>query len=47
MGRLPTQRYFFETIGNANEDVIRAYVEDQLKAVVKKRASYNYNLLLR
>jgi putative transposase len=30
-GKLWTQSYFVETIGNANEDVIRAYVRDQLK----------------
>ena len=29
-GKLWTQSYFVETIGNANEDVIRAYVRDQL-----------------
>jgi len=26
-----TQRYFVESIGYANEEVIRAYVQDQLK----------------
>ena len=30
-GKLWTQSYFVETIGNANEDVIRKYVRDQLK----------------
>ncbi len=30
-GKLWTQSYFVETIGNANENVIRAYVRDQLK----------------
>ena len=29
-GKLWTQSYFVETIGNANEDVIRAYVQSQL-----------------
>lgn len=29
-GKLWTQSYFVETIGNANEEVIRAYVRDQL-----------------
>ena len=29
-GKLWTQSYFVETIGNAKEDVIRAYVGDQL-----------------
>ena len=33
--KLWTQSYFVETIGNANEDVIRAYVQDQLKAMDK------------
>ena len=32
-GKLWTQSYFVETIGNANEDVIRAYVQNQLKAI--------------
>ncbi len=31
-----TQSYFVETIGNANEDVIRAYVRDQLTEHEKK-----------
>lgn len=29
-GKLWTQSYFVETIGNANEEVIRKYVQDQL-----------------
>ncbi|MFT5260777.1 MAG: putative transposase [Saprospiraceae bacterium] len=29
-GKLWTQSYFVETIGNANEDTIRAYVQNQL-----------------
>jgi putative transposase len=29
-GKLWTQSYFVETIGNANEEVIRAYVKNQL-----------------
>ncbi len=32
-GKLWTQSYFAETIGNANEEVIRQYVQDQLKAM--------------
>ena len=32
-GKLWTQSYFVETIGNANEEVIRAYVQDQLKVM--------------
>ena len=34
-GKLWTQSYFVETIGNANEDVIRKYVQDQLKVMDK------------
>lgn len=30
-GKLWTQSFFVETIGNANEDVIRKYVRNQLK----------------
>jgi putative transposase len=29
-GKLRTQSYFVETIGNANEETIRKYVQDQL-----------------
>lgn len=32
-GKLWTQSYFVETIGNANEEVIRQYVQDQLKVM--------------
>ncbi len=32
-GKLWTQSYFVETIGNANEEVIRQYAQDQLKAM--------------
>lgn len=35
-GKLWTQSYFVETIGNANEDVIRAYVRGQLTEYEKK-----------
>ncbi len=38
-GKLWTQSYFVETIGNANEDVIRAYVRDQLIEYEKKEES--------
>ena len=34
-GKLWTQSYFVETIGNANEEVIRQYVQDQLVAMNK------------
>lgn len=39
-GKLWTASYFVETIGNANEEVIRAYVQNQLKEMdkVEKRA---------
>ena len=35
-GKLWTQSYFVETIGNANEEVIRAYVQNQLNEMTKK-----------
>ena len=35
-GKLWTQSFFVETIGNVNEDVIRAYVRDQLIEYEKK-----------
>ena len=34
-GKLWTQSYFVETIGNANEEVIRKYVQDQLIVIDK------------
>ena len=34
-GKLWTQSYFVETIGNATENVIRQYVQNQLKAMDK------------
>ena len=34
-GKLWTQSYFVETIGNANEQVIRTYVQEQLKVMDK------------
>ena len=35
-GKLWTQRYFVESIGNANEEAIRAYVQNQLKTMNMK-----------
>ncbi|MFT4629023.1 MAG: putative transposase [Arenicella sp.] len=35
-GKLWTQSYFVETIGNANEEVIRAYVKNQLSGMNQK-----------
>ncbi len=35
-GKLWTQSYLVETIGNANEEVIRAYVQEQLTEYEKK-----------
>jgi putative transposase len=32
-GKLRTQRYFVVTIGNVNEETIRAYVQNQLKVM--------------
>jgi len=39
-GKLWTQSYFVETIGNANETVIREYVKNQLKEMDKVEAKY-------
>jgi len=38
-GKLWTQSYFVETIGNASEEVIRKYVQDQLKVMDKGEKS--------
>ena len=38
-GKLWTQSYFVESIGNANEEVIRKYVQDQLKVMDKSEKS--------
>jgi len=38
-GKLWTQSYFVETIGNANEEVIRKYVQDQLAVMNKGEKS--------
>lgn len=35
-GKLWTQSYFVESIGNANEEVIREYVQNQLQELDKK-----------
>ena len=35
-GKLWTQSYFVETIGNANDEVIRKYVQEQLLELDKK-----------
>ena len=44
-GKLWTQSYFVETIGNASEEVIRKYVQDQLKVMAKgERASSQLGL---
>ena len=40
-GKLWTQSYFVETIGNANEEVIRKYVQDQLKDTDQKEKNGN------
>jgi putative transposase len=39
-GKLWTQSYFVETIGNANEKVIREYVKNQLKEMDKAEVKY-------
>jgi len=38
-GKLWTQSYFVETIGNANEEVIRQYVQNQLTAMDESEQS--------
>jgi REP-associated tyrosine transposase len=38
-GKLWTQSYFVETIGNANEETIRKYVQDQLEVMDKSEKS--------
>jgi len=40
-GKLWTQSYFVETIGNAMEDIIRKYVQNQLVELDKKEAHGN------
>jgi len=39
-GKLWTQSYFVETIGNANEEVIRAYVQNQLNVMNEKEKMF-------
>ena len=39
-GKLWTQSYFDETIGNANEETIRKYVQDQLVELDQKRNKF-------
>ena len=39
-GKLWTQSYFVETIGNANETVIREYVKNQLKEMDRVETKY-------
>ena len=39
-GKLWTQSYFVETIGNANEETIRKYVQNQLMELDKHEAKY-------
>ena len=38
-GKLWTQSYFVETIGNATEDIIRKYVQDQLLELNRKEVN--------
>lgn len=45
-GKLWTQSYFVETIGNANEEVIRKYVQNQLKEMDQKENKYKQLSLL-
>ena len=39
-GKLWTKSYFVETIGNANEEVIRTYVRGQLTEYEKKETKF-------
>ena len=39
-GKLWTQSYFVETIGNANEEVIREYVRNQLKILDQQELKF-------
>lgn len=39
-GKLWTQSYFVETIGNANEEVIREYVRNQLEVMDQQEKKY-------
>ena len=45
-GKLWTQSYFVETIGNANEEVIRAYVQNQLNEMDSAEKKHEQLVLL-
>lgn len=45
-GKLWTQSYFVETIGNANEETIRKYVQNQLVEMDKHEKIINKQLKL-
>jgi len=45
-GKLWTQSYFVETIGNANEKVIREYVQSQLKEMDKAEQQFKRLVLI-
>ena len=45
-GKLWTQSYFVETIGNANEEIIRAYVQNQLKEMDATEKKHEQLVLL-
>jgi len=45
-GKLWTQSFFVETIGNASEDVIRKYVREQLKKMDFQEEKYKQLRLL-
>lgn len=45
-GKLWTQSYFIETINNANEEVIRKDVQNQLKEMDQKENKYKQLSLL-
>jgi putative transposase len=46
-GKLGTQSYFVETIGNTSEEVIRKYAQDQLKAMDKSEKYYAARVALK
>ena len=46
-GKLWTQSYFVETIGNANEEAIRAYVQGQLRAREERKYTTTARFVLK
>jgi hypothetical protein len=46
-GKLWTQSFFIETVGNVNDEVIREYVRNQLKKMVTIQLNFKSNKLLK